>query len=131
MADVRELVGLPVGGPTSRTQVRTQLTMAEADTRSNDELDGIVAAVNSEVRTWSISADAVSWTDPDGTVHPAAWPDRIVQGATMLAARLFRRKGSPAGVEAFGSLGAAYVMRTDPDIAMLLKLGSHARPQVG
>jgi len=54
-----------------------------------------------------------------------------VQGATMLAARLHRRKGSPAGVEAFGSLGAAYVMRTDPDIAMFLKLGSWQRPQVG
>jgi len=59
------------------------------------------------------------------------WPPRIVRGSTMLAARLFRRKGSPAGVEAFGSLGGAYVMRTDPDIAMLLGLGTWTSPQVG
>lgn len=122
MADARELVGLPEGGPTSVPELRTQLSMAESDVRSNAELAAIVAAVNSEVRTWQVAADAVD---------AEAWPDRIVQGTTMLAARLFRRKGSPAGVEAFGSLGAAYVMRTDPDIAMLLKLGSWSRPQVG
>jgi hypothetical protein len=122
MSDVRELVGLPVGGPTSVPEVRGQLDMAATDTRDDAQLAAIVAAVNAEVRTWQVAADAVDQPE---------WPTRIVQGATMLAARLHRRKGSPAGVEAFGSLGAAYVMRTDPDIAMLLKLGSWTRPQVG
>lgn len=122
MPDAREVVGLPAGGPTSVPMVREQLDMAEADVRDDEQLTLIVAAVNSEVRTWSIAADAVD---------AAEWPERIEHGCTMLAARLHRRKGSPAGVEAFGSLGAAYVMRTDPDIAMLLKLGSWSRPQVG
>jgi hypothetical protein len=122
VTDVRELVGLPAGGPTSVPEVREQLDMDDADIREDTQLASIVAAVNSELRTWSVAADAVD---------AAEWPARITQGATMLAARLFRRKGSPAGVESFGSLGAAYVMRTDPDIAMLLKLGSWQRPQVG
>lgn len=122
MADVRELVGLPEGGPTSVPKVRTQLSMKEADTRDDDQLADIVAAVNSEVRTWAIAQDAVD---------AAQWPERIAHGATMLAARLFRRKGSPAGVESFTGMGAAYVMRTDPDIAMLLKLGAWQRPAVG
>ena len=122
MADPRELVGLPAGGPTSLAAVREQLDMPAADVRDDEQLQLIVDAVNSEVRTWHVAADAVDQPE---------WPDWIVQGATMLAARLHRRKGSPAGVEAFGSLGATYVMRTDPDIAMLLKLGSWSRPQVG
>lgn len=120
MADVTELVGLPEGGPTSLPAVKAQLSITDAG--DDTELTSIVDAVNNEVRTWSISQDAVGQPE---------WPARIVQGCTMLAARLFRRKGSPAGVEAFGSLGGAYVMRTDPDIAMLLKLGTWARPQVG
>lgn len=122
MSDPRELVGLPSGGPTSLPLVREQLSITGGDTRDDTELTTVVAAVNSEVRTWQVAQDAVD---------AAEWPERIQHGATMLAARLHRRKGSPAGVESFGSLGAAYVMRTDPDIAMLLKLGSWQRPQVG
>jgi hypothetical protein len=49
----------------------------------------------------------------------------------MMAGRLFRRRESPAGVAAFGELGAVYVMRNDPDVAMLLGLGSWAKPMVG
>jgi hypothetical protein len=120
MADVTELVGLPEGGPTSLPQVKQSLQIT--DSGDDDELGGIVAAVNNQVRTWAVSQAAVD---------SGEWPDRIVRGATMLAARLFRRKGSPAGVESFGSLGGAYVMRTDPDIAMLLKLGPWTGPQVG
>ena len=59
------------------------------------------------------------------------WPEAVEYGATLLGARLYRRRNSPAGVETFGQLGAVYVMRNDPDVAMLLKLGPYARPQVG
>lgn len=122
MADAHEVVGLPEGGPTTVPKVRAYLSMSEADERDAELLTDVVAAINSEVRTWGIAADA---TDAE------TWPERIEHGATMLAGRLFRRKGSPAGVESFGSLGAAYVMRNDPDIAMLLKLGSWQRPGLG
>ena len=48
----------------------------------------------------------------------------------MLAARLFRRRNSPGGVEAFTD-GAVYVARTDPDVAALLSIGPYKPPQVG
>lgn len=127
MTDSRELVGLPVGGPTSVPQVKVWLTIEAEDTSDDDKLALIVSAVNSQVRTWRVSQAAV--TDPFDP--EATWPDRIVLGATMLAGRLWRRKNSPAGVEAFGSMGATYVMRSDPDIAQLLALGSWQAPQVG
>lgn len=56
------------------------------------------------------------------------WAPDVVLGATMLAARLIRRRNSPAGVEAFTADGAAYVSRHDPDIARFLRLRV---PQVG
>jgi Phage QLRG family, putative DNA packaging. len=115
-----ELVGLPEGGPTSLALVKAHLKIT--DTRDDTALTTIVAAVNNLVRSMAVSNVAVG---------QESWPDRIVYGATMLAGRLFRRKNSPAGVESFGQLGAAYVMRNDPDIAQLLELGSYQNPQVG
>jgi hypothetical protein len=117
-----ELVGLPVGAPTTLALVKIQLSIPAADDRNDLQLAQIVAAVNNVVRGMAVSEAAVGALE---------WPSRIVLGATMLAGRLFRRKNSPAGVEAFGQLGAAYVMRNDPDIAHLLKLGSYQTPQIG
>lgn len=117
-----ELVGLPEGGPTSLALVKAHLSIAADDTRDDTKLAAIVAAVNNLVRSMRVSEAAVG---------QASWPARIEYGATMLAARLFRRKNSPAGVEAFGQLGAAYVMRNDPDIAQLLQLGTYQQPQIG
>lgn len=56
---------------------------------------------------------------------------KYVQGAVMLAARIVRRRNSPAGVESFGELGATYVSRYDPDVERLLELGPHRRPVIG
>lgn len=115
-----ELVGLPEGGPTTLPLVKVQLSIT--DNRDDARLSAIVDATNNLVRSWPISQLAV---DAD------EWPERIVLGTSMLAARFFRRKNSPAGVEAFGQLGAAYVMRSDPDIAQLLSTGSYQLPQLG
>lgn len=119
---VLELAGLPAGGPATLAAVKAHLKIT--DTADDTRLDSIVAAVNASIRRWRVAADSLA-TDP------AAWPFHVVEGATLLAARLFRRKNSPAGVESFGELGAAYVMRNDPDIAMLLRLGSWQTPAVG
>lgn len=115
-----ELVGLPSGGPTTLPAVKGQLNITDAT--DDAKLTIIVNAVNSLIRTWPVSEAAVGATE---------WPASIQMGAMLLAARLFRRKNSPAGVEAFGTAGAAYVMRNDPDIAMMLKLGSWTPGQVG
>jgi len=118
----REVVGLPEGGPTTLPLVKDHLRIT--DDRDDDRLVSIVAAVNTVVRCWPCAAAAVDAPDWSGA-------SSVVEGATMLAARLFRRKGSPAGVEAFGSDGAVYVMRNDPDVAMLLQLGSWSGPSIG
>lgn len=120
MSDALELVGLPVGGPTTLALVKGWLAIT--DTTDDVRLGVIIGAVNSQVRTFRVSMAAVDADD---------WPDRITQGATMLAGRLYRRKNTASGVEAFGSQGAVYVSRNDPDIAALLRLGSYQPPTVG
>ncbi len=64
--------------------------------------------------------------DDDGTWSPAT-----ILGATMLAARLIRRRNSPAGIEAFNETGASYVSRRDPDVARLLRMDAYAAPKIG
>lgn len=112
MSDLDELVGLPVGGPTSGALIKAWVKLPTA--ADDALLDDIAEAVNSQVRCWRVSQAAVGSED---------WPERIVRGATMLGARLYRRRNSPAGVEAFGSEGAIYVQRMDFDIAALLQIG--------
>lgn len=75
----------------------------------------VVPAVNALVRRYGHTGDDL--------------PADVVQGATMLAGRITRRRNSPAGVESFGELGATYVARYDPDIDVLLGTGKH-RPLV-
>ncbi|KQB84940.1 hypothetical protein [Corynebacterium oculi] len=60
-----------------------------------------------------------------------SWSADVAFGAKMLCARIYRRRNSPAGVEALGELGPVYVSRNDPDLAQLLKLGRYAPLQVG
>lgn len=115
-------MGLPEGGPTTLAQAKVWLSIPEADERDDAKLSMVVDAVNGQVRTWRCSQAAVGAED---------WPAPIVMGATMLVARLHRRRNSPAGVESFGTEGAVYVSRNDPDIGQLLGLGSHQRPTVG
>lgn len=54
------------------------------------------------------------------------WTDTTELGAVMLAARLVRRRNSPAGIEAFTADATVYVRRTDPDVARLLRLDAPA-----
>lgn len=119
---------LPLDGPTSLDAVKLALSINDAvdDARIQPKVD----AVNALVRSWPQALAAVDNTDPDAPVA-GTWPYYLVEGATALASRWWRRKGSPAGVEAIGDLGATYVMRNDPDIAMQLGLGSWAKPEVG
>lgn len=63
--------------------------------------------------------------------HGDNWTDDVRTGAVLLTSRLWRRRQSPAGVEAFGDMGAVYVARTDPDVAQLLGLGRWQPPAVG
>lgn len=97
--------------------VAQRLRLADTDPERRD-LAGPVAAVIAKVTAWT-------GVDVDD------WPADVVEGALMLAARLHRRRNSPAGVEAFNEMGAIYVSRRDPDVAMLLGLGEWTPPRVG
>lgn len=111
---------LPTGGPATAEAVTTEsgpIPAADAALVAD-----AVDAVNAAVRSWNCAALATGLD---------AWPADIVKGANMLAARIYRRKNSPGGVESFGDLGPVYVQRRDPDIAMLLHIGTHAFPGVG
>lgn len=59
-----------------------------------------------------------------------AWPKQVDLAATMLAARLVRRRNSPSGVEALTDAGTAYVSRYDPDIGRMLELDGYERPAI-
>lgn len=105
----------PPDGPTSIGQVAAMLALP-AD---HVELPGVVAAVNSLVLGWLTPG-------PDGD-----WAAHHRYGATLLAARFYRRKDSPAGFQMQGMEAAVYVSRNDPDVAQLLGLGAFAPPRVG
>lgn len=118
-----ELQGLPADGPATVGGVAAFLRISGAESDPDTtRLEAVVAAVNVKVREWPCSERSVGAED---------FTADVVEGATMLAARVFRRRESPAGVAAFGELGPVYVMRNDPDVAMLLNLGRWARPRVG
>lgn len=110
---------LPVGGPATLDGVKLQLEIGDAN--DDARLIPIVTAVNDLVRSWPVAGRA------DGL---EAWPAGIVLGANMLAARLWRRKDTPGGLEVIGDV-VAYVRRSDPEIAMLLQLAEWSKPDVG
>jgi len=104
-------------GATSAASVAVQLTWSDADAANPDRLATLaptVAAVNEFV-----------------ALHARTGPYSTALGATMLAARLWRRRNSPEGVAGFATDSPVYVQRNDPDIGMLLGLGNHAPPVVG
>lgn len=82
------------------------------------------------------TAAVVAWVtrNVEGIPQPATPGDPVdvgadvELGAVMLAARWYARRSSSQGIASFGDFGPAYVSRTDPDIAQLLRLN---RPGVG
>lgn len=111
---------LPATGPTDRDAVKSELNIS--DTHDDVYISSIVDAVNVMVRSWPVAG--ISDGEPE-------WRADTVLGSTRLAARLYSRRNSPTGVEAFGDNGPVYVSRNDPDIAQLLQVGRYRQPLVG
>lgn len=85
--------------------------------------DAILVDVVAATNTWCAKLPVVvALTDPT-----ADWPPDVTQGTTMLAARLYRRRNTPSGVESFAD-NVVYVPRRDADVASLLHL---AKPGLG
>lgn len=99
--------------PVTYAAVRAYLKLDEGR-----DVEDVVAAVD------AVNDLLVAWKG-----H--TFPFRYIQAGVMLAARLYRRRNSPAGVESMGEMGPVYVQRNDPDIAMLLEIGSYRKPMVG
>jgi hypothetical protein len=104
----------PAPAPTSAALVAAHLSMNPDEPGVQDKLAATVAAVNVLV--------------PRMATSPA---ESQSLGATMLAARLYRRRNSPEGVATFTADAPVYVQRNDPDVALLLGIGSYAPPVVG
>lgn len=105
-----------------RVAAYLRLPLPSAD---QDLLVSVCAAVNAWVGGLEWVADAAAASDP-----PGEWPVTAEQGATMLAARLYRRRNTPSGVEAMVDQ-VVYVQRRDSDVDMLLRVGSNQMPAVG
>lgn len=107
----------PAEGPATAELVAAQLSLTT-------EPDALVTQAVNAANAW-VRQQRVADIDAE------AWPGDVELGTVMLAARLYRRRNSPDGVQAMTDAGAAYVARNDPDIAMLLQVGAYARPAVG
>lgn len=110
----------PLSGPATVELVKDHLQLAAGDQRFAVTLARCTGAANAFARG-TVKASTVE----------GEWPDDVVLGATMLAARLWRRRDTPQGVATFGDNAALYVQRNDPDVAMLLGLGDYGKPLVG
>lgn len=102
--------------------VKRQLRIDQTDTSDDDLIRDCVDAAEPEITR----ARPDSWTD---TTTPAAVPDAY-RGAVMLAARLVRRRNSPAGIESFGE-SVTYVAAFDPDLDRFMRRGRYRLPGVG
>lgn len=118
-----------VPGPATEATVKAVLNIDDVLDDARMELN--INAANSLVATVRKVREAIAAVDP--LANPAVeWPDFTVLGATLLAARWFKRNNSPAGViDVGGDVGVAYVQRNDPDIGIMLGLGPYAPPAVG
>jgi uncharacterized protein (DUF2342 family) len=107
----------PATPPTSAAAVARQLQWPEADIADPVKLARLevtVAAVNEFV------------------AHAATTgPDSRALGAAMLGARLWRRRASAEGTATYTADQAVGAARSDPEVWMLLGLGSWAPPVVG
>lgn len=109
------------------TQVVAERTGEDnSSTTVRDVVAGVNALVNQANGTRWVP-DTSEGAAPDATT----WAADTYLGALMYAARLVRRANSPGGIEAFFETGVAYVQRTDPDVAVLLRLGSSSVPMTG
>lgn len=111
--------------------VKSQLRMDADDVDDDDLISRATASAQIEVQR----ARRDQFRPADPAVYPPAEPvytpdAEVYQGAVMLAARLVRRRNSPAGIETFSD-SVAYVSRWDPDIQRALRQGAYAWPALG
>lgn len=63
-------------------------------------------------------------------LEDGSWAETTRMGAVMLAARWYRRKNSPGGIESAGDT-TTYIARYDSDISRLLNIDTFIKPVIG
>lgn len=92
-------------------------------------IEDVCAAVNAWcARLPYVRAGSVVVDQDDPTV--VLWPADAYQGARMLAARMYRRRNTPSGVESMTDV-VVYLPRRDSDVDQLLRIGGYGRVQIG
>jgi hypothetical protein len=110
--DVAETDGLIVEVGAAPTW--TALTTYETGPSNATSMGAPVTSLMSTTGWWSGTVRVTArWGWP-------AVPDEVRQAATLLAARLYRRKDSPQGVITSADWGSVRVSRVDPDVEALL-----------
>ena len=89
--------------------------------------DALIADVCLSAQPW-VERCRPEWRAADGSGY---LPDpETYRGAVMFASKMFRRRNSPGGIEAFAD-SVTYVARWDPDVARFLRTGDYMVPAVG
>lgn len=101
--------------------VKRWLRLNDQDTSDDD----LINAVSAMAEPYVIRCRP-EWITSLGTYVPDA---ETYQGAVMYAAREYRRRNSPAGIELMGEV-SSFVARFDPDIDRALQTGAYARPVI-
>lgn len=117
-----------MSGPTGwllLADVKRQLAIDAVDTDDDVLIQDIIDATEPEV----CRARPDAWDPADASITPARSADAY-RGAVMLAARLVRRRLSPAGIESFGE-SVTYVASFDPDLDRFLRRNRFRLPGVG
>lgn len=125
---------IPVPGPRtfqpvwlSPDDVKSWLHLNNQDASDDQEILAVCAQTESYVQTIRPEWFGFDPDDPDELIYD---PDDVTyQGARMYAARLYRRRNSPSGIESFGD-ATSFVSRYDPDIDRALQTGSFAGPVI-
>lgn len=93
------------------------------DSTDDDLIARACAAVEAFVE--SCRPDMRTGEPPVFTADP-----EVYQAGVQLAARMYRRRNSPGGIESLADTGL-YVARFDPDIERALRRGAYRYPGVG
>lgn len=110
----------------AQADVRAWLRLNDQDEGDNDLITRVCAMAEPYVQRCR-----PEWFTTDPNAQTAYMPDaETYQGAVMYAAREYRRRNSPAGIEMFGESGTSFVSRYDPDIDRALQTGAYARPVI-
>lgn len=110
----------------SSASVKAWLQLHAQDTSDDALLEQVCASVEPYVQRYR---PEFLVTDPDTGVSTYTPDAEAYQGAVMYAAREYRRRNSPAGVEMFGDQ-TSFVTRYDPDIDRYLHTGPWSPPKI-